>query len=261
MIKNVHEMGHFQTEKTYDNIRVKYWWPIMLKEVNRFVENCELCQRQKMKIARQPLQELPLPVMPWELLGIDLVGPLTESYQGNKYIFTLIDHFSAWTEAFPIKDKEAQTIAKLFMEEIICRYSCPKKLLSDRGSEFCNSILKELTTLFNICKIKTSPYHPQSNGMIERVHRNLGEMLRAIVENNQELWDMYIPAINLAFNSAKSKATSFSPHILMFERPPRIELDVLTKSSSHEVEEDHHIGDILERQCKAFDLVQTQIKK
>ena len=260
IIKNIHEMGHFQTEKTYDNIRIKYWWPQCLKEVHKFIENCELCQRQKMKKAIQPLQELPLPVMPWELLGIDLVGPLTESYNGNKYIFTVIDHFSSWTEAFAIRDKEAETIAKVFMEELISRFSFPKMIISDRGSEFCNNILTELTKLFNVCKIKTSPYHPQCNGMIERFHRDLNSMLRKAADKNKLSWDTEIPQILLAYRTTTHSRTGHTPYFIMFGRDPIVPVDTILEPRRKYYGEDY-LPQLLERQRKAWEMVIDNTKE
>ena len=132
--------------------------------------------------------------------------------------------------------------------------------MSDNAKSFTSRMVNEVCLKPNITNKHTLPFNACPN-QSERVHRNLGEMLRAINDENQELWDRYIPAINLALNSAKSRATSFSPFFLMFGRSPRIELDVLTNPSSSEVEEDHHVADILIRKCKAFDIVQTQIKK
>ena len=97
--------------------------------------------------------------------AVDLVGPLPKSTKGNKYVCVFMDRFSRFPEAFGLPNKKAETIAKILVEQIVCRYGCPRTLLSDRGCGFLNELADETYNLLNIKKLNTSGYRPQTNGM------------------------------------------------------------------------------------------------
>ena len=105
-----------------------------------------------------------IPQYPFEQIAIDTSGPFPESYEGNRYIINIIDMFSGWPEAFPTKSKSAESVAKILVEYIIPRHSCPRVIVSDNGTEFCNAVIDQINAFFNIKHITTSIYHPQANG-------------------------------------------------------------------------------------------------
>ena len=94
---------------------------------------------------------------------MDVVGPLPTTDLGNKYIIVFSDYLTKWPEAFAMRDQKADTIARIFVEEIVFRYGAPKKLLTDRGKNFLSNIIKEICELFKIMKLSTSPYRPQTD--------------------------------------------------------------------------------------------------
>ena len=107
----------------------------------------------------------------FEKLAIDTCGPCPTSHAGNKYLLTFVDMYSGWPEFYAIPDKSAQTVATVILEKIILRHGCPAVLLSDNGTEFLNAVVQEVCKVLNIYRVRTSPYHPQSNGKLERLHR------------------------------------------------------------------------------------------
>ena len=127
--------------------------------------------------------------------------------------------------------------------------------MSDNAKSFTANIIKEICNKLNIDNKHTLPFNACPNSS-ERVHKNLGEILRALVGDNQNQWDKYTSAITLAFNSAKSRATSYSPHFLMFGRSPRIELDILDSNQNPTLSEDEYVNQTMGRLNKAFDFVQ-----
>ena len=114
---------------------------------------------------------------PGERLAMDVVGPFPKSDQGNKYVLIISDYFTRWTEAYPIPNQEAVTIAETLVMEYICRYGVPQYLHTDQGRNFESKLIKEVCELLGINKTRTSPYHPQSDGMVERFNRTLEAML------------------------------------------------------------------------------------
>ena len=127
----------------------------MHTDVVNFVNHCELCKAKRMRKARIPIQDMPISEFPFEIVGIDTCGPFPSSTKGNKYIVTLVDHFSSWPEAYAVPDKTAKTIASF-----IPQHGCPRVILSDRGTEFVNHIVGLLFERLKVSHIKTSQFHP-----------------------------------------------------------------------------------------------------
>ena len=137
-------------------------------------------------------------------LGIDLIGPLPMTKTGNRYIITLVDYFSKWPEAAPLKDKSVAGVAlflfhlffrylnlvsfKIMLTSLIFRYSCCKIIISDQGHEFVNCLQTELFQLTGAEHRVTSAYHPQSNGLTERFNKTLQVTLMKLVNDEQKDW-------------------------------------------------------------------------
>ena len=124
----------------------------------------------------------------WE---IDIVGPLPITREGNRYIVVAMDYFSRWPEVRPLKAANAETVATFIYEEIICRFGAPRILQSDRGTHFVNEVIQKLTKRFRVRHSLSSPYHPQSNGLVERFNKTLCEGIAKVAEE-LGFWDQYI---------------------------------------------------------------------
>ena len=109
------------------------------------------------------MQDMPMPSAPMEIVGIDTCGPFPISKDGNKYVCTIVNHSSGWPEAWAIPDKSAATIAKL-IDKFIPRHGCPRTIISDQGTEYCNALLDIVNKELGISRIHTSSCRPQSNG-------------------------------------------------------------------------------------------------
>lgn len=219
--------GHLGLDKTYDKIRTRYFWFNMYKDVANFLEKCDVCQSRKMKKHRLPMQDMPIPEYPFEIVGIDCCGPFPETANGNKYVVTIIDHFSSWPEAYATKDKTAETMGRLLLEEFIPRHSCPRIILSDRGGEFVNGLISLLLKRMKVCHIKTSPYHPQTNGKTERFHRYMNDFLAKYVQQQQYTWDTYLPGMLMAYRTSVNDTTLHTPFFIVNGRDPVLPLDTL----------------------------------
>ena len=120
-----------------------------------------------------------------ERVAMDILGPLPETDAGNKYILVVGDYFTKWKEAYPMRDMEATTVARLLVNEFFCRFGLPDTLHTDQGRNFESSLIKEICSLLGIHKTRTTPYHPQSDGLVERFNRTLLNMLSLATSEDQ----------------------------------------------------------------------------
>ncbi len=222
--------GHFGTKRTYERLYERYYWNGMWRDTDDWVKSCPTCQMKKHPRhgeAGHPVSEthIILSNEPMCDISVDLVGPLPETEKGNKYICVFIDRYSRYPECFAIPDKEAKTIANLFVKEIVCRYGCPKTILSDRGKEFLNLIAEEVYKMCNVRKLNTSGYRPQTNGLNERSHPTLMNSLSAYVNAKNKDWDDYLPYACFAFRTSKNEFTKETPFYLLFGRTAKFPVD------------------------------------
>ena len=178
-----------------------WYWPGMVAEVRRTLRSCEVCQVAKPGGNRPPGSRQRLYAgRPWQKVAIDLVGPLPRTRRGNQWILVLSDHFTRWQDAIAIPDATAPTVATVLDERVFCYFGLPEQIHSDLGRQFKSQLMAELCTLWRVNQTHTTPYHPQSNGVVERGNRVLGDALRALLlDQGQEDWDLVLPLLLRAF--------------------------------------------------------------
>ena len=125
--------------------------------------------------------------------------PLPETEQQNKYLLIVADYFTKWTEAFPICDQEATTVADIMVKKIVSRYGVPLVLHSDQGRNFESTVFAEMCRLLGIERTRTTPLHPQSDGMIEHFNHTLEALLAKFVSKNQRDWDHHLQLLMMAY--------------------------------------------------------------
>ena len=160
-------------------------------------------------------------------VAMDILGPLPLTPRSNKYVLVIGDYFTKWTEAFAIPDMETVTVARVFVNEFVSRFGAPTHLHTDQGRSFESSLIKELCQLMGIVKTRTTPYHPQSDGMIERFNRTLLSMLRMAAVDDESNWDLKLPCLMLAYRTSVHEATKHTPFSLMFGREVQLPIDVM----------------------------------
>lgn len=167
----------------------------------------------------------PIPVSDtWKKVGIDLIE-LPQSRNGNRYCITLTDYFSKWPEAEAIPTKEARHVAT-FLYKMILRHGCPTEIVSDQGREFCNQLVDLLEELTGFKHRITSAYHPQSNGLDERLNQTLKSKLRLLVNEHMDDWDELIDNVLFAYRSSRQASTKCTPFLLMYGREARLPIDL-----------------------------------
>ena len=194
--------GHHGTQKTYSDLRLKYYWRGMYTDCKNFVLSCQRCNTRKNPVhpTKAPLQPLS-PAATNERWAMDIVH-MPSTPRGNKYILTFIEYSSRYVEAFPLPNTQAATIARILVNEICFRYSPPQQLLSDLGSNFLSEIVRETCKLLNIERIYTSPYHPQTDGLLEKFHSTLGKNLSMYVTRDHQNWDLFVRAVCYGYNTS-----------------------------------------------------------
>ena len=251
--------GHVGLDKTYDKIRRRYYWPNMYKDTMKFVEKCALCRARRQKRDHAPMQDMPIPNYPFEIVGIDTCGPYPETEAGNKYVMTVVDHLTGWPEAFATRDKTANTVANVLLRHILPRHACPKILLSDRGSEFLNGVIEYLTEKLHVIHLKTSPYHPQTNAKTERFHRFMVDALSKYSYSDPNNWDTFLPPMLMAYRTAIQKSSKFSPFFMMYGRDPILPIDTLLQPKLKYLGEEH-VANTLQQLHQAYLDAQENLK-
>ena len=130
---------------------------------------------------------------------MDIVGPLPKTRRGNKYILVISDYFTRWAEAIGLPNQEATTVAQALMSEWICRYGAPESIHTDQGRNFESNLFSELCSLLDIHKTRTTPYYPQSDGLVERLNRTLRQLLTIEMQKfPEDTWDDHLAPLMLA---------------------------------------------------------------
>jgi len=140
---------------------------------------------------------------------------------------TVIDEFSKWAEVFAVRNHTAPTVAKVLVDQVFSRWGAPCRLLVDNGPEFRSELLSEVCKLLEVDKLHTTPYHPQTNGCIERFHLTLNRMLGKVVCENHKDWDSRLPAVLSAYRASKHEWTGFTPYELVMGQKPRMPIDIV----------------------------------
>src|ERR1041384_3460121 len=220
---------HLGISSIYNKIKERYYWPTMYNDIKNYIQTCDICQRRGHEIQRQDLTPLEVKY-PFYRVGIDIKGPLPPTKQGNHYIIVAMDYLTKWPEARAVTNIKATTVAKFIYEDIICRHGTPTILLSDRGTNFMSDIVKELCNNFQIKHHKSSAYRPQTNGMIERFNRTIGEALAKITSYKYKEWDEILPSVLLAYRTMKHGTTKFTPFSLIYGRDAKLPIETIIET-------------------------------
>lgn len=245
--------AHFGIQATKNKVKEKYYWPGMSRDIEDYVKSCDQCQRRGRPNNKHELHSIEIKE-PFYYIGIDIVGPLPITKNNNRYIVVAVDYFTKWPEAKAIKNANAIEVAEFIFEDIICRHGCPKKILTDRGSHFNNEMIKEITKKFNIRHNFSTPYHPQTNGLVERFNKTLCESL-AKLEKEAE-WDKNIAPVLFAYRNKKQESSKLKPFYVVYGR------EVKTIFNQESVpEKENWIQYLVDERSKILEQVRENVKK
>ena len=188
--------AHLGREKTYERISQSYFFPRMRTYIAWWTRTCPKCQAAKRKV---PIAKLPLGSItadrPWQRLSMDLWSACVTSTRGYIHVLTVIDIFSRFVLAIPLKNKTAAAVAYELISQVYPRFGIPETIHSDRGTEFVNETLKIICEWYKVNQTKTTAYHPQGNAIAERIHQFFSNALTAYVRIDQRDWDIFLPIL------------------------------------------------------------------
>jgi transposase InsO family protein len=179
--------GHLGHDGTYICLRQHFYWPGIFKDVGRWIKSCLPCQQRKTgKQNRYGQHRTVLQTRPFETVSVDLVGPFAETPDGHKFILTIIDHFTRYPIAVPIKGKDMITVAKAMKTHLFMAYPFwPRKIISDKGTDFYNRVIREVYRQLNVTGILTSHDNPQAN-QVERFHRYMNAAISMFITKKSQ---------------------------------------------------------------------------
>ena len=224
--------GHKAFTTTLQAVRKNFYWNYLPRETEDFCKSCQKCQFFNFpnKINKAFLQPI-LASRPWEIVGCDIMGPFRRSSQGNSYIIAAIDHFTKYSEAAPIPTFDALTTAKFIFNRLICRYGLMEKLLTDQGVNFESELIKNLCNLLGVHKLRTTTYHPQGDGISERLIKTLKPTIAKYVNDEHDDWDSFVSLAVSTYNNSPHATTKISPYEALFGRKPTLISDIVTKNN------------------------------
>ena len=237
--------GHLAAEKTLTKVRSRFYWPFMFTDVERHCTNCEFCSSRRNPVpAKKAPMQTRLAGFPLERVAMDILGPLPRTERGNQYIVIVTDYFTKWVEAYSLPDIKAKTVASVFVDGFICRFGTPVSIHTDQGPQFEARLFKEVCAMLDIHKTRTTPYHPSSDGLVERFNRTLEKMLSARVGLNHNDWDLHVQRCLLAYRTSVHSSTKETPCAMMFGRELRLPIDIVFNDSESPVRVPDHMNNL-----------------
>ena len=244
------KMGHLSVDRVVQLVQDRFYWPYLAKDVEHYVHNVCQCLKRK-----KPNREQRAPLVnirssePFEIVSVDFVH-LDKSKGGYEYLLVLVDHFTRFVQVYPTRNRSGRTAADKIFNEYILRFGFPKRLHHDQGGEFENKLFTRLHELCGIEASRTTPYHPQGDGQVERMNRTLINMLKTLPDVYKSNWKDHVNKLVFAYNSTRHDATTYSPFQLLFGRSPRLPIDFMF--NLHQENEPRSYGEYVNSWKKAF---------
>ena len=236
------KMQHMGARRVTQLVKKRFTWPGVGKDIINFCRACPTCQRCDKRKGRQALMmERPVMSEPFEVIGVDLVGPFKVGKGGCTHLLTVICMATRWPEAIPLKSITARAVATGLLE-IFSRIGIPRQIVSDQGAQFTGSVLRHVCQGLHIESITTTPYHPEGNGVVERMHGPLCAMLKKAVREGND-WVSQVPFALFALRAAPNRDTNFSPFELVYGKRVRTPLDVIHQGWCEDEFEDLDCGE------------------
>lgn len=217
---NLHNIAHPGIRATKKLVVCRYFWPKMNSDILLWTKSCLDCQASKIhRHTKSPLGEFNIPKGRFEHIHIDFVGPLVPS-GGCSFLLTVIERCTRWTEAYPLSETSAQTVAKTLVMHYFSRFGLPHTITHDQGSQFQSALFTAFNKYLGIHQIHTTTYHPQSNGILERFHRTLKSALTA--RGNTNRWKDELPLVLLGLRASVKEDLQCSSAELLYGQPLRL---------------------------------------
>ncbi|GFU72288.1 hypothetical protein TNCV_1136171 [Trichonephila clavipes] len=243
IVKALHFFSHPGISASIDLIAKRFVWPGMRKDIKIMVRSCVKCQRAKVtRHTKSPIGTFALPDARFAHIHLDFIGPLPPS-NGNQFCMTIIDRFTRWPEVIPTPDMTAETTARALMHGWISRFGCPTTITTDRGTNFESNLFRELTRMLGCNRIHSTSYHPQANGIIERLHRHLKGALKA--HNHIQRTEL-LPIVLLGMRSALKDDINATCAQLVYGTTLRLPSDLVTSDSINQTANSTYVTSLIQ---------------
>ena len=217
------DAGHQGHDRTLSLLPECFWWPGMANQMQQGIRTCTCCLQHECGLPKASLHPI-VATAPLDLLHVDFTSiettldPNQSPTVTNVLVFQ--DHFMKHMLAYVTPNQTAKTIAKFLYQGYISLFGAPARLQSDRGANFMSSVIEEMCKILGIKKLQTMPYHPQTNGLVERLHQMIMQMIRNLGEDKKANWSSHLAEIVHAYNATHSAVTGCSLHYLMLDKGP-----------------------------------------
>lgn len=254
--------GHQGVNRTFNRMKEYFKFPKMLSKIKEYIKYCSKCQKNKSsRPNKMPMVITTTSSRPFERVALDIVGPLNPiTLNNNSCILTLQDDLTKYSVAVPLPNQEADTVARAFVNNFICIYGAPFSILTDQGTNFLSDLFKQVNKILKIKKLQTSPYHPQTNGALEKSHHSLSNYLRNFASDDPNNWDTWVPFAMFCYNSTPHTVTQFMPFELLFGHKPQIPSSFL-KSPEPLYTYDDYAKELKYRMQKSNEIAKENINK
>jgi IS30 family transposase len=203
----------------YKDLKTHYWWYGMKQDIAEYVSLCDTCQRVKAEHQRPAglLQPLKIFEWKWEEIGMDFIVGLPRTQAGYDSIWVIVDHLTKVAHFILVKTTySGAKLAELYMSRIVCLHGVPKKIVSDRGSQFTSKFWEKLHESMDTKLNFSSAYHPQTDGQTERTNQILEDMLRACALKYGKSWDKSLPYAEFSHNNTYQAGIKMAPHEALY---------------------------------------------
>ena len=234
-----------------------YWWPGVTRDVGKYVEGCNLCQRMKnrMEELAEKLKLSEVPKKPWSHLTVDFITKLPV-VAGKDVVLVVCDRLSKMTHFVAMTEGTlAEGLARLFQDNVWKLHGLPESVVSDRGPQFVAELTKKLNRMLGIKTKLSMVFHPQTDGQTERMNQKLEQYLRFFIEHRQKDWPEWMAAAEFAINNKVHMATKVSPFIVNYEREMRMGGDIRKKGKVESAME------FVERMKKVHEEAEVALRK
>ena len=253
---------HTGKDRCVKAARKLYFFPRQAVRIARYIDNCATCNEHKgHTTSPPPMLQYDVPDKPFDKVSIDLLSIPTTSAAGNQYVCVMIDAFSRYVELVALPSKTARVVADAFNERILLRHGAPKILQADNAGEFNNAVLDEICKRFNINKVNIVAYHPESNGLVERLNRTVLTAMRAILHDSHYYdWDLHLSEIQSHINSSYHESLGDTPFSVLYGYDVRLPYELLSSPATPVYNVDDYVHSLFHIKQETFKQVRTQLQ-
>jgi transposase InsO family protein len=261
MLHDSHVGGHWGRDKTLHKLSQRLYWPTMNRDVAIYIATCLVCCRNKYQHKQHGALCTYQAGYPGERVHLDFLGPFTTSSRGNRHILSMVDQFTKWIELVPLPEQSAESTCKALVENWIARFGAPRIIHTDQGKNFDSKLFRCLCEALEISKTRTTPYHPRSNGQVERYNQQIASYIRCFLEGKIEDWDQYLPLLGMSLRATVSRSTGYTPNMLCLGREVNLPLDVLLGTNVQEsVEPSDYARTMVTKMTQVFNSARNHLK-